>query len=83
MLGWVHSLREYVRVCKGDQILHDADNCLGVVETRMELAHLRHIERLTHLLERERLEYDFGMIGDPFGGLFLEIKENGFFEVNG
>lgn len=80
-LSGISCLGKDIGMGKGDEVHHDANDGLDIINTRMELSDLSDSKGLAHLFQREGLEDDLGVVSDPLGSLLLEVKNNGLLEV--
>lgn len=82
-LSGIGRLGKDIRVSKGNEVHHDTDDGLDIIKARVELSDLGNGKGLAHLFQGERLEDDLGVVGNPLGGLLLEVKYNRLLEVEG
>lgn len=57
--GGIGGVSEDIGVRKGNQVLHDVDNGLGIADARVEIASLRHSKSFAHFFQGKRFEYHF------------------------
>ena len=80
-LSGIGRLGKDIGMGKSDEVHHDADDGLDIVNTRMKLSDLGDSKGLAHLFQREGLEDDLGVVGNPLSGLLLKVKNDGLLEV--